>query len=61
MPVPLSKDILRTVLFQDGKTYTVRLRAGLRPGIEFREKGKVKWTSMVLLEQVRVMAERGQL
>ena len=56
----LDKDIQRYVTFQDGRTYVMRLRAGIRPMIDFREKGKKEWSSLPL-EIVHVQAVRAKL
>lgn len=56
----LDKDVQRLVSFQDGRTYIVRLRAGLRPMLDFREKGKKEWNSLPL-ETVHMQAVRTKL
>lgn len=56
----LEKDVQRQVKFQDGKTYVVRLRAGIRPMLDFREKGHKEWTS-ITLEEARMFAIRSKL
>jgi hypothetical protein len=57
---PLTKDLQREMIFQDGRTYVVKLRAATRPMIEFREKGRKESVS-VLLESVYIFAVRGKM